>query len=76
MKAIDKEISEKALNMAQDAVLSAKNEKEEKLIEKEQSMNDLINELAKQLIIENSEYMPEDVAKIVWNRAFNKMANS
>jgi len=62
MRALDKEIGEKALNMAQDAVISAKNEREEKLIEKEQSMNDLINELAKQLIIENSEYMPEDVA--------------
>ena len=24
----------------------------------------------------NKDYMPEDVAKIVWNRAFNKMANS
>lgn len=63
MKAIDEEIGKKALDMAQDAVLFAKTEKEQELLEKEQNMNELISELAKQLVVENSQYMPEDITE-------------
>lgn len=60
MKAIDKEIGEKALEMAKGAVLFAQKEQKE-LQEKEQNMDELITELAKQLIEENSEYMPDEI---------------
>ena len=61
MKAIDQEIGDKALDLARTAVLYAQNEKQRELEEKETNMNELINELAKQLIEENSQYMPDDI---------------
>lgn len=63
MKAIEEEISKKALDRAQEAVLFAKTEKDKQLREKEENMNELINEIAKQLIIDNSQYMPEDITE-------------
>ena len=61
MKALDDEIGEKALAMAKEAVLFAQEDREKEIKEKEENMDDLIEELAKQLIIENSQYMPDDI---------------
>ena len=61
MKAIEDEIGEKALELAKQSVLFSQEEKEKEIKEKEENMDDLIDELAKQLIVENSQYMPDDI---------------
>lgn len=61
MKALDEEINEKALELAKESVLFAQTEKEKRMQEKEDNMEDLISELAKQLIVDNSQYMPDDI---------------
>ena len=61
MKAIEDEVGEKALELAKQSVLFAQEEKEKEIKEKEENMDDLIDELAKQLIVENSQYMPDDI---------------
>ena len=63
MKAIEEEINRKALDRAQESVLFAQTEKEKMIAEKEENMEELINEIAKQLIVENSQYMPEDIVE-------------
>ena len=59
-KALDKKIEEKALDVAEDAVLFATNKRE--MEEKEENIEDLINELAKQMIDENEQYLGKEIA--------------
>lgn len=62
MVALDREIEEKALDMAEEAVIYATNKKE--IEEKEENIDDLINEFAKQLVEENRQYLGDDVTNM------------
>ncbi|MCL2355163.1 MAG: hypothetical protein FWC68_04780, partial [Oscillospiraceae bacterium] len=64
IKALDAEIENKAMQVAQEAVLKAKSDKELELEAKEEKLEDLINSLAKDLITENTQYIGNDVAKV------------
>lgn len=59
MVALDKKIEEEALNKAEEAILYATGTR--KVKEKEESLDDLINEFAKQMIEENREYFSDEI---------------
>lgn len=63
MKAIDKTIQEKGLEVAEEAVKYANEYLLKEIEEKEESLEDLIAELANDLIEENKEYFGEEVTK-------------
>ena len=63
MKALDKEIEEKALELATQKVDEVRTEKELKIMQKENDMDKLIDEMAKIILGENTEYIGQDVAK-------------
>ena len=60
-KALDNKIEKEALDIAEEAVLFASNQQE--LREKEENLDDLINELAKQLVDENEQYLGEEITE-------------
>ena len=62
MKALDEEIEKSALELAQEKVIEARTEKEIKLMQKEENMDDLIDEMAKIILGENREYIGQDIA--------------
>lgn len=64
MKALDKEIQQKALELAQEKVAEAKSDKELKLQKKEESMEDLIKDMAKIILRENANYIGHDIAEM------------
>lgn len=61
MKELDKEIEEKAINLAREKVQQAKTELEEKIEEKEYSMEELIAKMAKIIIEDNEQYLGQEV---------------
>ena len=63
MRALDKEIEEEALEKAKKKVTEARSEKQRALYEKKESKQDLIDELAKLIIEENSQIIGSDVAE-------------
>ncbi len=63
IKALDKEIEDKALKMATEKIGEARSEKQKKIAEKENHIESLIKQLAEDLIKENEKYVGEDVAK-------------
>lgn len=63
MNAVDKTIQEKALDLAQDSIKYAREELKKEIEEKEKSMDELIEQLANQLIEENEKYLSETVTK-------------
>ncbi len=63
MKELDKQIEQKAMDMANDAVIQAKSDKQKRIEEKEKSMNDLISQMAKLIIEENKTFVGEDIAE-------------
>lgn len=63
MMAINKEVEEKALELAKQKVDEVKSEKEKIVEKKEKSFDDLVKELATLIIKENREYVGKDVAK-------------
>ena len=63
MKALDKEIEEKALERAKLAVDEVKTEKEKLIEEKEKNFANLILEGAKKIIEQNSKYIGKEIAK-------------
>lgn len=63
MKALDKEIEEEALEKARSKVTEAKSEKQKALQEKKENKRDLIDELAKLIIEENTQILGADIAK-------------
>lgn len=71
MVALDKEIEEKALDMAEEAVIYATNRRE--LEEKEENIDDLINEFAKQLVEENRQYLGDDITNMAKEKINNKV---
>ena len=71
MKELDKVIEEKALQKAQEKVEEAKSELEIKITEKEESMEDLIAQMAKLIIKQNEKYIGKDVK----TKAIEKIEN-
>lgn len=63
MKALDKEIEEEALEKARSKVTEAKSEKQKALQEKKENKRDLIDELAKLIIEENTQILGADIAE-------------
>jgi len=63
MKALDKEIEQEALEVAKAKVTEARTEKQKALQEKKENKRDLIDELAKLIIEENSQMLGEDIAQ-------------
>lgn len=63
MKELDKQIQQRAMEMANDAVLQARSDKERKVEEKQNSMDDLISQMAKLIIEENRTFVGEDIAE-------------
>ncbi len=63
MKSLDKEIEEKAIEKAQNAVNEVQDKRRQEIEEKEASMDDLINELAISIIEENKGYLGEDIVE-------------
>jgi hypothetical protein len=62
MKAIDKEIEEKALEKAKSVVDKVKSEKEKIVEKKEETMEELIDDFAKLIINDNKRYIGKDIA--------------
>lgn len=63
MKALDKKIAEKALDLAEESIRYANDKLQKEIEEKEESYEDLIMALANELVEENSDYFSEDVTK-------------
>lgn len=63
MQAINNEIEKRALSEAEDAINYARSEKAKKVMEKEQSIEELVDQLAKNLIKENEQYLGNEIAK-------------
>ena len=63
MEAINKEVEEKAMQLAREKVDEVKSEKEKIVEKKEQSFDELVEELATLIIKENKNYIGKDVAK-------------
>lgn len=61
MKALDKKISESALDLAEESIKYANEQLEKEIKEKEESYDDLVAELANELIEENKEFFSEDL---------------
>ena len=63
MEAINKEIENKALEIAKEKVDEVKSEKQKIVEKKEQTFDELVSELAEKIIKENKDYVGKDVAK-------------
>ena len=63
MKALDKEIEQEALEKAKAKVTEARSEKQKTLQEKKNNKRDLIDELAKLIIEENTQILGADIAQ-------------
>ena len=63
MRALDKEIEKEALEKAKAKVTEARTEKQKALQEKKNNKRDLIDELAKLIIEENTQIIGSDIAK-------------
>lgn len=72
MKAIDKEIEEKALEKAKLIVDEVKSEKEKSIEKREQTMEELIDDFAKVIINENKRYIGKEIA----DEAISKIDNT
>ena len=62
MNALEKTIQEKALSLAEDSVKYAQEDLQKRIREKEQSFDELVEELAIELIEENEEYLSKELA--------------
>ncbi len=63
MKAIDKQIEEKAVELARETIDEARIEKERKIKKKESNFEDLVRQMAAALVKENERYIGKDVAE-------------
>lgn len=72
MRELDRIINEKAKELANDKIFEAKSEKQEKVEEKEENIDDLINQLAVTFINENRKYVDKDVADSAIKKIENK----
>lgn len=63
MKAIDKQIEEKATELAKETIDEVRLEKERKIKKKEDNFEDLVRQMAEALVKENEKYIGKDVAE-------------
>lgn len=63
MKILDKQIEEKAIELANSKIGEARREKDIELAEKEKNQNDIIKKKAKELIKKHKKYIGEDITK-------------
>ena len=63
MEAINKEIQDKAIKLARDTVDEIKSEKQKIVNKKEQSFDELVEELATIIVKENKDYIGKDIAQ-------------
>lgn len=63
MKAIDKQIEEKAVELAKETIDEVRLEKERKIKKKEDNFEDLVRQMAEALVKENEKYVGKDVAE-------------
>lgn len=63
MKALDEQIEERAIERARNVVDEIRSEKELQIFEKEENMDDLIEEMAKIILKENEQYIGKDLAQ-------------
>ena len=63
MKELDKQIQQRAMEMANDAVIEAKSDKQRRIEEKQNNMDDLISQMAKLIIEENKTFVGRDIAE-------------
>lgn len=62
MKALEEDIAKKALDLAEESIKYAKEDLEKQIEQKEESYDELVAELAEQLINENEQYLSKDLA--------------
>lgn len=72
MKELDKVIEEKAMIKAKEKIQEAKSEIERQVEEKENNMDDFINDVARLLLEENEKYIGKDVKEL----AISKLENT
>lgn len=70
MVALNREIEEKALDVAEEAVIYATNRRE--IEEKEENIEDIINELAKELVEENRQYLGDEITNMAKEKIDNE----
>ena len=63
MKALDEQIEQEAFDKANQKVIEAKSEKEQALERKQESMEDLIDQMAKMIIAQNKNIVGKDIAE-------------
>lgn len=63
MKAIDKQIEEKAIELAKETIDEVRLEKERKIKKKEENFEELVRQMAEALVKENEKYVGKDVAE-------------
>ena len=63
MKELDKQIQQRAMDMANDVVIQAKTDKQRQIEEKQNNMDDLISQMAKLIIEENKTFVGNDIAE-------------
>ncbi|MCI8655437.1 MAG: hypothetical protein HFJ48_06200 [Clostridia bacterium] len=68
MKELDKVIEQKAIEKAREKLNESMSEKQREVTEKEENLEDLIDELAKMLIDENEGYIEKDVIENAKNK--------
>ncbi len=71
MRELDRKIAEEAFEKANNKVIEAKSDKEKELMKKEESMDDLISQMARLIIEQNKTIVGEDIAE----RAIEKVNN-
>ncbi len=72
MEAINKQVEEKALELAKQKVDEVKSEKEKIVEKKEQNFDNLVQELAELIVKENKDYVGKDVAEEAIKRIKNE----
>lgn len=70
MVALNREIEEKALDVAEEAVIYATNRRE--IEDKEENIEDIINEFAKQLVEENRQYLGDEITNMAKEKIDNE----
>lgn len=63
MKALDEQIEEEATNLAKEAIDEARLEKQRKIKKKESNMEELIRQMAEELIRDNQKYIGKEVSE-------------
>lgn len=71
MKELDKAIEEKAMIKAREKIQEAKTEIERQIEEKENNMDDFINDIAKLILEDNEEYIGKEVKELAMDKLEN-----